>query len=126
MIVQIWCGPSSCLASPDASTELSTADDKPFFRCPSGFICRPIQDQDCFTPPCRPWGTCENSSDVNIDVAKESPGTEHIAIGDMYDIIDGTPSLSCGHDGQQISSVICIRILLTFNLHQMPVVRTSH
>lgn len=52
MLFQIWCGPLNCLHHPNISDNV--------YKCADDQTCVVQTDKMCFTPPCLPWGNCED------------------------------------------------------------------
>ena len=52
MLFQIWCGPLNCLHHPNISDNV--------YKCADDQTCVVKTDKMCFTPPCLPWGNCED------------------------------------------------------------------
>eukprot|EP00057_Strongylocentrotus_purpuratus_P021385 XP_011675859.1 PREDICTED: protein jagged-2-like [Strongylocentrotus purpuratus] len=125
---KIWCGPSSCLAVADETFSMYEPDDQSVFSCSQGFFCRPIQEHECFTPPCHPWGVCEKTaSEASSDGYRQEHGyltgrVDNLKDGrDLSLSVDHTGMIGCESGGNNDLSGTCIRLLLTFDLWIMPV-----
>ncbi|XP_072165055.1 protein jagged-1b-like [Diadema setosum] len=114
---KVWCGPSLCLASAANDVYLTAADDESLFRCPDNSVCVPIPEGDCFTPPCRPWGTCKKLPAAKRNSAIVVPEASE----ETYQLLDADSGTACDFSGEHYSSDACIHLLLTFNVWEMPV-----
>nr|XP_054759199.1 protein jagged-1b-like [Lytechinus pictus] len=125
---KVWCGPSSCLAAADGTFDINGPENQSSFRCSEGYTCRPIRENECFTPPCHPWGVCEKTaSGRTLGGYEQGHGYPTVHPGYLEDGSSTLMSLYntaevVGESGQSNNaSGSSIRLFLTFNLWIMPV-----
>ncbi|KAK3092241.1 hypothetical protein FSP39_000187 [Pinctada imbricata] len=90
---KIWCGPKNCLSHPNVS--------EPIVKCTEDQTCVVQTDENCFTPPCLPWGQCKGMDKIT-DPAPHNLDTQ------------------CLPNQAQLSNN-CAKISLIFDKSKMPV-----
>lgn len=96
-LFQIWCGPSNCLNN---SRYVGNV-----IECSEGQTCVIKTDKICFTPPCVPWGHCED-------------------LRENKDTIPYHVDSNCESNSPQLSNN-CAKISLIFDKSKTPAV-SSH
>ncbi|XP_022103223.1 protein jagged-1b-like [Acanthaster planci] len=82
---KVWCGPRTCVAREGNETSSQPA-------CNLDESCELLDDSDCLTPPCRPWGLCLPGSEGPTDAS--APGKDRDSVC-QWDGTGKQPPRSC-------------------------------